>query len=122
MVFRSSIAWLSDSLSTLRGAGYPYPTQDSLPAVGQTLLDGISTRRVVTKGFKAVSLHLILPSQTYLAQSEEPRHNRFLRRRQLPDIFHPIEGGSMATASRFKQSADGGWGRFFIGPFLALTP
>src|SRR5262249_20791815 len=42
-VFRRSIAWLSDSLSTLRSAGYPRPTQDSLPAVGQTLLDGLST-------------------------------------------------------------------------------
>src|SRR6516225_183366 len=45
-VFRRSIAWLSDSLSTLRSAGYPRPTQDSLPAVGQTLLDGLSTCRV----------------------------------------------------------------------------
>ncbi len=49
---------------------------------------------------------------------EEPQHNRFLRRCQLPDIFHPMEGGSMATASRSKQSADGGQDRFFIGPFL----
>ncbi len=56
-VFRSSIAWLSDSLSTLRSAGYPNPTQDSLPAAGQALPDGLSTRWVPTKGFKAVSLH-----------------------------------------------------------------
>jgi len=40
-VFRRSIAGLSGSLSTLRRAGYPAPTQDSLPAVGQTLLDGL---------------------------------------------------------------------------------
>ena len=40
-VFRRSIAWLSDSLSTLRRTGYPASTQDSLPAVGQTLLDGL---------------------------------------------------------------------------------
>jgi hypothetical protein len=45
-VFRRSIVWLSDSLSTLRSAGYPRPTQDSLSAVGQTLLDGLSTRTV----------------------------------------------------------------------------
>src|SRR5262249_57974207 len=50
-VFRRSIAWLSGSLSTLRSAGYPRPTQDSLPAVGQTLLDGLSTRRVPVRGF-----------------------------------------------------------------------
>src|SRR5580704_19199091 len=35
LVFRSSIAWLWDSLSTLRSAGCPRPTQDSLPAAGQ---------------------------------------------------------------------------------------
>ena len=26
--------------------------------------------------------------------SEKPRHNRFLRRRQLPVICHPVEGGA----------------------------
>src|SRR5262249_49895494 len=40
-VFRRSIAWRSDSLSTLRRAGCPVSTQDSLPAVGQTLLGGL---------------------------------------------------------------------------------
>ncbi len=62
-VFRSSIAWLSDSLSTLRRTSYPATTQDSLPAAGQALPDGLSTRKVPTKGFKVASLHLILPSQ-----------------------------------------------------------
>ena len=51
-VFRRSIAWLSDSLSTLRRAGYPTTTQDSLPVAGQALLDGILTRKVPMKGFK----------------------------------------------------------------------
>jgi len=32
--------------------GLPQSTQDSLPAVGQTLLDGLSTRRVPSKGFR----------------------------------------------------------------------
>ena len=32
-----------------------------------------------------------------------------------PLSLHPIEGESMATTSRSKQSADGGRGRFFIG-------
>ena len=41
-VFRRSIAWLSDWLSTLRRAGYPAATQDSLPAAGQALPDGLS--------------------------------------------------------------------------------
>ena len=40
-VFRRSIAWLSDSLSTLRRAGCPATTQDSLPAAGQALPDGL---------------------------------------------------------------------------------
>ena len=48
-VFRRSIAWLSASLSTLRRTGYPGTTQDSLPAVGQTLLDGLSPARFQRK-------------------------------------------------------------------------
>jgi hypothetical protein len=62
-VFRRSIAWLSNWLSTLRSAGYPDTTQDSLPAAGQALPDGLCTRRVPLKSFRVVSLHLILPSQ-----------------------------------------------------------
>ena len=54
-VFRSSIAWLSDWLSTLRRTGYPATTQDSLPAAGQALPDGLSTRRIPMKGFRFVS-------------------------------------------------------------------
>lgn len=54
-VFRRSIAWLSDWLSTLRSEGYSRPTQDSLPAAGQALPDGLSTRKVPTKGFRSAS-------------------------------------------------------------------
>ena len=54
-VFRRSIAWLSDSLSTLRSAGYPNPTQDSLPAAGQALPDGLSTRKTPLRGFRSAS-------------------------------------------------------------------
>ena len=54
-VFRRSIAWLSDSLSTLRSAGYPNPTQDSLPVAGQALPDGLSTRKIPLKGFRSAS-------------------------------------------------------------------
>jgi len=53
-VFRRSIAWRSGSLSTLRRAGYPGPTQDSLPAAGQALPDGLSTRRAPTEGFRVL--------------------------------------------------------------------
>ena len=75
-VFRRSIAWLSDSLSTLRRTGCPAATQDSLPVAGQALPDGLSTRKVPLKGFRAVSLHLILLSQACLAQSMKPSARR----------------------------------------------
>jgi hypothetical protein len=48
------MAWLSDSLSTLRGVSYLSTTQDSLPVAGQALLDGVLTRKVPMKGFKVV--------------------------------------------------------------------
>ena len=51
-VFRRSIAWLPDSLSTLRDVSYLGTTQDSLPVAGQALLDGRSTRTVPMKGFR----------------------------------------------------------------------
>jgi hypothetical protein len=50
-VFRRSIAWPSNWLSTLRRTGCPATTQDSLPAAGQALPDGLSTRKVPLKGF-----------------------------------------------------------------------
>jgi hypothetical protein len=75
-VFRRSIAWLSDSLSTLRSAGYPRPPQDSLPAVGQTPLDGLSTRRVPTRGFRVLSTSLPpLPSLPGAIGSTEASEN-----------------------------------------------
>ena len=62
-VFRRSIAWLSDSLSTLRRMGYPTTTQDSLPAGGQTLLDGLLPawfQRKVSESF--LTFHSPFPS------------------------------------------------------------
>jgi hypothetical protein len=41
----------------------PHTTQDSLPAAGQALPDGLSTRKVPTKGFRLASVHLIPLSQ-----------------------------------------------------------
>ena len=70
-VFRRSIAWLSDSLSTLRRARYLTTTQDSLPAVGQTLLDGLSTRKVSLKGFKVV-VTSYSPFPSFLTQGHRP--------------------------------------------------
>jgi hypothetical protein len=65
-VFRSSIAWLPDWLSTLRRTGHPATTQDSLPAAGQALPGGLSTRKIPMKGFRVAYLHLIPLSQALL--------------------------------------------------------
>lgn len=54
LVFRRSIAWLSDSLPTLRNADYSNTSQDSLSVAGQAPLDGHSTRMVPLNGFKVV--------------------------------------------------------------------
>jgi hypothetical protein len=53
--FRGSITRLRHWLSTLRSAGYPYTTQDSLPAVGQTLPDGLDYPQGSIERFRAVS-------------------------------------------------------------------
>jgi hypothetical protein len=94
--FRRSIAWLSDSLSTLRRTGYPATTQDSLPVAGQALLDGLSTRKVPTKGFKVVSLHLILLSQALLGTIRFTaalwRFARFIVQSPLPVIYWHLPG------------------------------
>jgi hypothetical protein len=50
--FRGSIARPVHSLSTLRSAGYPGTTQDSLPAAGQLCRTGLITRKVPAKGFR----------------------------------------------------------------------
>ena len=72
-VFRRSIAWLSDSLSTLRSAGYPNTTQDSLPAAGQALPDGLSTRKIPMKGFRFASYISSSFPKLRLAQWHRPR-------------------------------------------------
>ena len=41
-LFRGSIAWLLNSLPTLRSAGCPNATQGSLPAASQTLPGGFT--------------------------------------------------------------------------------
>ena len=105
LVFRSSIAWLSDWLSTLRGAGYPATTQDSLPVAGQALPDGLSTRRVPAKGFKAASLHLLLLSQACLAQSHRPPWFRLTRLLPGSGPRKPVQwGGRRYGVSRRQQS------------------
>jgi hypothetical protein len=50
-LFRGSITRPMHSLSTLRSAGHPSTTQDSLPAVGQLCRAGLATCRVPVKGF-----------------------------------------------------------------------
>ena len=84
-VFRSSIAWLSDSLFTLRGVSYLSTTQDSLPVAGQALLDGIHTRKVPVKGFKVVSYISFPFPKLRLAQLH---HLQRLRENAKPHTSH----------------------------------
>ena len=62
-VSRGSITRPGHSLSTLRRVDHSTTTQDSLPAAGQALPDGLATRRVPTKGFRAIYMaHPPFPS------------------------------------------------------------
>ena len=49
-------------------AGYPTATQDSLPAAGQALPDGLDHPQGSIEGFQICLLHLILPSHAFVAQ------------------------------------------------------
>jgi hypothetical protein len=53
--FRGSITRLRHWLSTLRRPGHPDTTQDSLPAVGQTLPDGLGFPQGSAERFRGVS-------------------------------------------------------------------
>jgi hypothetical protein len=75
-VFRRSIAWLSDWLPPLRSAGYPRPAQDSLPAAGQALPGGLSTRRVPRKGFRGSIVTSHPPFPSFLPQCDRPKQPR----------------------------------------------
>ena len=73
-VFRGSITRLSDWLSTLRRAGCPATTQDSLPAAGQALPDGLYPQGSIER-FQMCFLHLILLSQASWRNHIHPRGN-----------------------------------------------
>ena len=95
-VFRRSIAWLSDSLSTLRSAGYPATTQDSLPAAGQALPDGLSTRRVPMKGFRSASY--ISSSFPKLAWRNQIDRSRMM---SPCDMAHDEDGAVLGNRAPF---------------------
>ena len=60
---RREVVHQVNSQATLEEPLSPRLTQDSLPAAGQALPDGLSTRKIPLKGFGVVSLHLIPLSQ-----------------------------------------------------------
>ncbi len=62
--FRGSVAWLPNSLSTPRSAGCPYTTQDSLPAAGQALPDGLGYPHGPNERFQIYVMLIVLLSQT----------------------------------------------------------
>ena len=66
---RGSITRPMHSLSTLRRTDHSATTQDSLPAVGQTLPDGTGYPQGPNERFPYVSKHHILPPQAFLAQT-----------------------------------------------------
>jgi hypothetical protein len=60
--------------------GYLVPTQDSLPAVGQTLTGGLRHPQGSFEGFLICLLHLILPSQASWRKDRHLFRGRRLRR------------------------------------------
>ena len=66
--FRGSITRLRHWLSTLRRPGCPDTTQDSLPAAGQALPDGLGYPQGSNRKVSRCILHLILLSQVQRAQ------------------------------------------------------
>ena len=62
--FRGSITRLQHSLSTPSSAGYPVTTQDSLPAAGQALPDGLDYPHGPNERFQIYVMFIILLSQT----------------------------------------------------------
>ena len=78
MVFRGSIARLSDSLCTLRSDDYSIPTQHSVPAVGQTFPGGLlpqGAHRKVFDNFDSMSSCLL--SYGLLGTTRGPMSCRF---------------------------------------------
>ena len=67
-VSRGSITRPGHSLSTLRRVDHSTTTQDSLPAAGQALPDGLAARRVPARGFRAVSYIAHPPFPSFVAQ------------------------------------------------------
>ena len=65
-VFRRSIAWPSDSLSTLRSADYSNTTQDSLPVADLALLTRAFHPQASDERFQICNLHFIPLSHAYL--------------------------------------------------------
>jgi hypothetical protein len=70
MNFRGSITRLRHWLSTLCRMGRPTATQDSLPAAGLALPDGLGYPQGSDKRFPKCLLHLFLLFQAFMAQGQ----------------------------------------------------
>ena len=68
--FRGSITRLSHWLSTLRSGRYRTTTQDSLPATGQVLPDGLDYPQGSIERFQAQLMRAILLPQAFVAQGQ----------------------------------------------------
>ena len=77
--FRGSITRLRHSLSTLRSAGYPNTTQDSLPAAGQALPDRLDYLKGPIERFqRMLSTSSHPPSPSFVAQGHSTFSLSFL--------------------------------------------
>src|SRR5262249_32007429 len=72
--------------------GYPRPAPDSLPAAGQALPDGLSTRRVPLKGFRGRFPTSHPPFPDFLPQCDRPKRRMVALRASV--------GSTEASASR----------------------
>jgi len=121
-VFRSSIAWLSDSLFTLRGVSYLSTTQNSLPIAGQALPDGISTRKVPLEGFKVVDyISSPFPKLAWRNCIDRTEFGRSLRS-SFPDFWSVVGRSAHRTGNPLRSAAPRAFGGSFTMPKVAQPP
>ena len=82
---------MPNSQTALFEANKGQPFRDLQPGFTRPMTD-CPRRRIPVIGYYSRAEPSNVIKRWKFGVSEEPRHNRFLRRRQLPDILHPIEG------------------------------
>src|SRR4051812_9062108 len=102
--FRGSMARPAHSLSTLRNAGYPSTTQDSLPAAGQALPDGAGYPQGSNERFPLVASPFPkLSWRTYSSTLPVPRRDPKLLEKLLDDAIRAHQHKNPAMAKSFRD-------------------